>query len=86
MPYKALEGVLTMLRYLTAGESHGKALTGILEGFPSNMPITEKYIALHLKRRRTVPGRSSRQKIETDNFEIISGLYKGKTTGAPISL
>jgi len=74
------------LRYLTAGESHGKALMGILEGFPSNIPITEKYIALQLKRRRLVPGRSSRQKIETDNFEIISGLYKGKTTGAPIGL
>lgn len=75
-----------MLRYLTAGESHGKTLVGILEGFPSNMPINEKYIALQLKRRRIVQGRSSRQKIETDNFEIISGLYKGKTTGAPIGL
>ncbi len=75
-----------MLRYLTAGESHGKALMGILEGFPSNMPINEKYIARQLKRRRQVPGRSARQKIETDSFEIISGLYKGKTTGAPIGL
>ncbi|MCG2726020.1 MAG: chorismate synthase [Elusimicrobia bacterium] len=75
-----------MLRYLTAGESHGKALMGILEGFPSGMPIKEKYIALQLKRRRMVCGRSARQKIETDNLEIISGLYKGKTTGAPIGL
>ena len=75
-----------MLRYLTAEESHGKALMGILEGFPSGMPITEKYIAQQLKRRRTVLGRSKRQKIETDNFEIIGGLHKGKTTGAPIGL
>ncbi len=74
------------MRYLTAGESHGKYLTGILEGFPAGVHITRAYIAAQLKRRRQAPGRSSRQALETDNFEIISGLDGDVTTGAPISV
>jgi len=75
-----------MLRYLTAGESHGKYLTGILEGFPAGVKITREYIAAQLSRRRQAPGRSPRQARETDAFEIVSGLSGNVTTGAPISL
>ena len=73
-----------MLRYLTAGESHGRYLTGILEGFPAGVKITRAYIAASLKHRRQAPGRSSRQALETDAFEITSGLHGDVTTGAPI--
>ena len=75
-----------MLRYMTAGESHGKYLSGILEGFPAGIEITPDYIAAQLRRRRQAPGRSARQARETDDFEIISGLSGNVTTGAPISL
>ena len=75
-----------MLSYLTAGESHGKYLTGILEGFPAGVKIKRDYIAAQLRRRRQAPGRSARQESETDTFEIISGLSADITTGAPISL
>ncbi len=74
------------MRYLTAGESHGKYLSGILEGFPAGVKITRDYIAAQLRRRRQAPGRSARQAGETDAFEIISGLSGDITTGAPISL
>lgn len=75
-----------MLRYLTAGESHGKYLSGIIEGFPAGVKINRDYIAAQLRRRRQAPGRSARQAGETDQFEIISGLSGEVTTGAPISL
>ncbi|MDP2864648.1 MAG: chorismate synthase, partial [Elusimicrobiota bacterium] len=75
-----------MLSYLTAGESHGKYLTGILEGFPAGVKIKRDYIAAQLRRRRQAPGRSARQESETDAFEIVSGLSGEITTGAPISL
>lgn len=75
-----------MLRYLTAGESHGERLTGILEGFPAGVKITKDYIAAQLRRRRQAPGRSARQAVETDDFEISSGISGGVTTGAPVSI
>ncbi|MDO8805543.1 MAG: chorismate synthase [Elusimicrobiota bacterium] len=75
-----------MLRYLTAGESHGKYLSGILEGFPAGVKITREYITAQLRRRRQAPGRSARQARETDAFEIVSGLSGNITTGAPISV
>ena len=75
-----------MLRYLTAGESHGKYLAGILEGFPAGVRVTKQYIAAQLKRRRQAPGRSARQAVETDSFEIISGINGEMTTGAPIAV
>lgn len=75
-----------MIRFLTAGESHGKALTTILEGFPSNIPITKEYIDLHLKRRQQGYGRGGRMKIESDEAEILSGIRFQKTLGSPISL
>jgi len=75
-----------MLRHLTAGESHGKYLAGILEGFPAGVKITRAYIAAQLQRRRLAPGRSARQARETDAFEILSGMDGDITTGAPIGL
>ena len=75
-----------MIRFLTAGESHGKALTTIVEGFPSNLKIENEYINLHLKRRQSGYGRGLRMKIETDSAEIISGIRFQKTLGTPISL
>jgi len=74
-----------MIRFLTAGESHGKSLVTIVEGFPSNIPLTEKEINLHLKRRQSDYGRSSRMKIESDSVQILSGIRIGKTLGSPIS-
>ena len=75
-----------MIRFLTAGETHGKALTTIVEGFPSNLCIEEDYINFHLKRRQTGYGRGLRMKIESDKVEILSGIRLGKILGSPISL
>jgi chorismate synthase len=75
-----------MIRFLTAGESHGKALTTIIEGFPSNLKIEVEYINFHLKRRQAGYGRGLRMKIESDSAEILSGIRFQKTLGSPISL
>lgn len=75
-----------MLRFLTAGESHGKGLVSIIEGIPANLEIKSDYINFHLSRRQMGYGRGGRMKIETDTAEIISGIRFGKTTGSPISL
>ncbi len=75
-----------MIRFLTSGESHGKALTTIVDGFPSNLQISEGYINLQLKRRQFGYGRGLRMKIETDKAEILSGVRFGKTLGSPISM
>jgi len=74
-----------MIRFLTAGESHGKALTTIIEGFPSNFKIENSYINFHLKRRQAGYGRGARMKIESDSAEILSGIRNGETLGSPIS-
>lgn len=75
-----------MIRFLTAGESHGKSLTAIVEGFPSNLKITADYINHQLKRRQAGYGRGLRMKIESDSVEILSGVRLGKTLGTPIAL
>lgn len=74
------------LRFLTAGESHGKGLTGIIEGVPSGIPVTAADIDKDLKRRQGGHGRGGRMKIESDHAEILSGVRWGKTIGSPISL
>ncbi|MFA7411199.1 MAG: chorismate synthase [Tissierellaceae bacterium] len=74
-----------MLRYLTAGESHGKSLVGIIEGFPSNVSIDVEAINLDLKRRQWGYGRGNRMKIESDEIEILSGLRGGRSLGSPIA-
>ncbi len=75
-----------MIRFLTAGESHGKALTVIVDGFPSNLKISEDYINSQLKRRQFGYGRGLRMKIESDKAEILSGVRFGKTLGSPVSI
>ncbi len=75
-----------MIRFLTAGESHGKSLAIIIEGFPSNLRIQKNYFDFHLKRRQAGYGRGQRMKIESDTVEIISGIRFGKTLGSPICL
>ena len=75
-----------MLRYLTAGESHGPALTAIVEGFPSGITLDTEFINVELKRRQGGYGRGKRQTLETDRVFIDSGTYHGVTTGAPITL
>jgi len=77
---------MSMFRFLTAGESHGKALMVIIEGLPAGLPLTEDYIALDLRRRQGGYGRSQRQQIEEDRAEILSGVRHGLTLGSPISL
>jgi len=75
-----------MLRFLTAGESHGKALVAIIEGLPANMDIDLGFINNDLRRRMTGYGRGGRMKIESDNVEILSGLFKSKTIGSPLTM
>lgn len=75
-----------MLRYLTAGESHGPSLTAIVEGLPSNLPIDLEFINHQLWRRQQGYGRGGRMKIESDRVEITSGVRFGKTLGTPVAL
>jgi chorismate synthase len=75
-----------MLRYLTAGESHGKGQVVILEGMPAGVTVAEDHITRQLKRRQGGYGRGERMKIEKDRAEIISGVRHGQTLGSPISM
>ena len=75
-----------MLRWLTAGESHGQALTAILEGLPAHVEITSEDIGIDLARRRLGAGRGARQKFEKDILRILGGVRHGKTQGGPIAL
>ena len=75
-----------MLRFLTAGESHGRALITVLEGIPSGLAIDFTALGTELRRRQGGYGRGRRMVIETDRADIISGVRHGVTTGAPISL
>lgn len=75
-----------MIRYLTAGESHGPELTGIVEGVPAGLPLTEEEIATHLVRRQQGYGRGGRMAFEKDFATITSGLRFGKTMGGPIAM
>ena len=78
--------MLNNFRFLTAGESHGKCLTAIIDGVPSNLTVDIDFINNELKRRQTGYGRSSRMQLETDTVEITAGIHNGKTTGAPLCL
>jgi len=75
-----------MLRYLIAGESHGKALMAILEGLPSGLKVQKEGIDAELARRQAGYGRGARMQIEKDTVEIISGLHKGLTIGSPVGM
>ena len=75
-----------MLRYWTAGESHGKALIALVDGFPAGVTIETDSIDAELRRRQGGYGRGGRQRIETDAVEIKSGLWRGLSLGSPIAL
>jgi chorismate synthase len=75
-----------MLRYWTAGESHGKALLALVDGFPAGVEIETNSIDLELRRRQGGYGRGGRQRIETDRVEILSGIWHNTTLGSPIAL
>lgn len=74
------------LRFLTAGESHGKALMGIIDGLPSGVPLTSEQIQRDMRRRKLGYGRGFRQQIEGDVVEILCGIRHGRTIGAPVGL
>ena len=78
--------MLKKISYMTAGESHGKGLIGIIEGIPAGMNISEEYIEKDLLRRMQGHGRGGRMKIEKDHAEIFSGVRHAVTLGSPISL
>ena len=75
-----------MLRYWTAGESHGKGLTALVDGFPAGLEIDTDLIDSELARRQGGYGRGGRQRIETDRVDVQSGVWQGITLGSPIAL
>lgn len=75
-----------MLRFLTAGESHGPSLTVIVEGFPAGLIVTEQDVSAQLRRRQKGFGSGGRMRIERDQARISGGLLNGQTTGAPIAI
>jgi chorismate synthase len=75
-----------MLRFLTAGESHGPALIALLDGIPAGLPLQPDDLLPMMQRRQSGYGRGQRQQIERDQAQILSGVYGGRTIGAPIAL
>ncbi len=75
-----------MLRYWTAGESHGKTLLALVDGFPAGLQLDTDLIDRELARRQGGYGRGGRQRIETDRVEVLTGIWQGRTIGSPIAL
>jgi chorismate synthase len=75
-----------MLRYSTAGESHGKTLLALVDGFPAGLTVDTDIIDVELRRRQGGYGRGGRQRIETDQVDIRTGIWQGVTLGSPIAL
>lgn len=75
-----------MLRFLTAGESHGRALVVIVEGLPAGLPVTLDEIRVELARRRLGYGRGPRMRVEKDEVAIVSGVRHGRTLGSPVAI
>jgi chorismate synthase len=78
--------MVRMLRWLTAGESHGPAVLGVLEGVPAGIEITPEQIGAALARRRLGHGRGARMGFEEDRLTVIGGIWRGLTTGGPVAL
>ncbi|MEK9663772.1 MAG: chorismate synthase [Candidatus Nanopelagicales bacterium] len=75
-----------MLRWLTAGESHGQALVAIVEGLPAGVPVTTEVVAAELRRRRLGAGRGARMKFEEDRVTLTGGIRHGSTLGGPVAI
>src|ERR1700712_1499523 len=75
-----------MLRFSTAGESHGEALVAMLSGLPAGVPVDSAFMARELWRRQQGFGRGGRMRIETDTAHILSGVRHGRTIGAPVAM
>ncbi len=75
-----------MLRYWTAGESHGKTLIALIDGFPAGVELETDSIDVELRRRQGGYGRGGRMKIETDQVELLTGIWKNTTLGSPVAL
>ncbi len=75
-----------MLRFSTAGESHGEALVALVSGMPAGVPVDETFMQRELWRRQQGYGRGGRMRIETDSAHILSGVRHGATIGAPVSM
>src|SRR3546814_6662515 len=75
-----------MLRFLTAGESHGPALVVIVEGLPAGLPIATEAIQAELARRRLGYGRGPRMRFEQDEVSILGGVRHGRTLGSPVAI
>src|SRR6187397_3337470 len=75
-----------MLRFLTAGESHGRALVVIVEGLPAGLPITVEDIQAEMARRRLGYGRGPRQRFEVDELTLLGGVRHGRTLGSPLAI
>jgi len=75
-----------MLRYFTAGESHGKAMVALVDGYPAGVPLDRDYIDAELARRQGGYGRGGRQKLETDRVDVLTGVWQGLTLGSPIAM
>ncbi len=75
-----------MLRFLTAGESHGRALVVIVEGLPAGLPVTTEAVQAELARRRLGYGRGPRMKFEQDEVTILGGVRHGRTLGSPVAI
>src|SRR5581483_1502350 len=78
--------ITIMLRFLTAGESHGPALTVIIEGIPAHVPFDQAALDQQLVRRQGGYGRGARMRMEQDRAEVLSGIRHGLTLGSPITL
>ncbi|MFM8484486.1 MAG: chorismate synthase, partial [Actinomycetota bacterium] len=75
-----------MLRFLTAGESHGQALVVVVEGLPAGLPVTVEDVQSELARRRLGYGRGPRQRFEADDVTLIGGIRHGRTLGSPVAI
>ena len=75
-----------MLRFLTGGESHGKALVVIIEGLPAGLAVTAEYISGELARRRLGYGRGPRMRFEADELTLLGGVRHGRTLGSPVAI
>ena len=77
---------MNKIKFLTAGESHGQGLLGIIEGIPAGLQINEEYINFHLARRQKGFGRGGRMKIEKDQALLYTGVRSSVTIGSPIGI